>query len=312
MAVGLGRIAVVGAGAVGSYYGARLAHAGENVVFHMRGDLPAVRERGLTVRVVPAPPEEFVLHPRCVAGDTGEIGPVDLVLVGLKSTANGALESLLPPLLGRETAILLLQNGLGGDDWVAARFGDERVLGGLCFICLNRIAPGVVECYHRGSVVLGEYRRPAGARAHAIGEAFRRAGVKCLLTENLLEAQWRKLVWNIPFNGLSIAAGGLTTDRILASPELRAEARALMKEVQSAAGAFGYSIPDSFLERQIEVTGPMGAYKPSSLVDHLAGKTVEVEAIWGEPLRRARRAGVATPRLASLHERLCALCRREG
>ena len=304
----LGRIAVVGAGAVGAYYGVRLAHAGEDVSFLLRSGLDAVRERGWTVRVMPEPAEEFAIRPAQCFGRTEEIGSVDLVIVALKATANDALPRLLPPLLHETTAILNLQNGLGSDEWLASRFGPERVLGGLCFVCLNRTVSGVIECYHRGSVAMGEFGRGAGPRAHGIGEALRSSGVECLVADNLLEMRWHKLIWNVPFNGLSIASGGITTDRILANERLAAEVVTLMREVQATAAAFGYRIPDAFLARQVEVTIPMGAYKPSSLVDFLDGRAVEVEAIWGEPLRRAREAGVATPRLEALYDQLCRIC----
>jgi 2-dehydropantoate 2-reductase len=311
MAARLGRVAVVGAGAVGGYYGARLAKVGEDVTFLVRSDLAAVRERGLSVRVVPEPQEAFEIRPAQVAASTRAIGQVDLVLLGMKATGNAALAELLPALLHESTAILNLQNGLGADEWLADRFGGERILGGLCFVCLNRVGPGRIECYHPGSIALGEYGRAAGERTHAIGQALRDSGVACLVADDLQEMRWRKLVWNVPFNGLSIAAGGITTDRILADVGLRAEVDVLMREVQAAARAFGFFIPDSFLARQVEVTYPMGPYKPSSLVDFLAGRAVEVEAIWGEPLRRARSVGVDTPGLAALYERLIAICPRE-
>ena len=310
----LGRIAIVGSGAVGAYYGARLAHAGEDVTFLMRRDLAAVRARGLTVRVFSGqkPLERFHLERVSACGSTAEIGPVDLVIVGLKATADGAMRELLPPLLHARTAVLTLQNGLGSDERVARDFGADRVLGGLCFVCLNRVGGPddvpAIECYHPGSVSLGELGRPAGDRARAIGAAFQRAGVKCTVADNLAEVRWRKLIWNVPFNGLSIAAGGVTTDRILADTSLLAEVRELMREVQRAAAAQGIAIPDEFLQKQIDVTGPMGAYKPSSLIDYLDGKAVEVEAIWGEPLRRARAAGVPMPYLEKLYARLRELC----
>jgi 2-dehydropantoate 2-reductase len=315
MTATLGRIAIVGSGAVGAYYGARLAHAGEDVTFLMRRDLAAVRTRGLAVRVFAAQKqlESFHLPRVAAAASPAEIGPVDLVIVGLKATADASMADLLPPLLHERTAVLTLQNGLGSDELVARLFGAERVLGGLCFVCLNRVGGPddvpAIECYHPGSVSLGELGRPAGERARAIAAAFQRAGVKCTAADNLAEIRWRKLVWNVPFNGLSIAAGGITTDRILADPALLAEVRALMREVQAAAAAvLGIAIPDEFLQKQVDVTGPMGAYKPSSLIDFLDGKAVEVEAIWGEPLRRARAAGVATPHLEKLYARLREVC----
>jgi len=315
MAGALGRIAIVGSGAVGAYYGARLAFAGEDVSFLMRRDLAAVRARGLAVRVSEnqMPRERFHLPQVAAFGSTAEIGPVDLVIVGLKATADASMADLLPPLLHERTAVLTLQNGLGSDELVGRLFGAGRVLGGLCFVCLNRVdgPDGVpaIECYHPGSVSLGELGRPAGERARAISAAFVRAGVRCAVADHLAEIRWRKLVWNVPFNGLSIAAGGITTDRILADPALLAEVHALMREVQAAAAAVpGVAIPDEFLRKQVDVTGPMGAYRPSSLIDFLDGKAVEVEAIWGEPLRRARAAGVPMPHLERLYVRLREVC----
>jgi len=312
MSSALGRIAIVGAGAVGAYYGARLARAGCDVSFLFRSDYDAVRANGLTVSTHSGADqtEKFRIKPVAAFRRTDDIGPVDLVVIGLKATAAGVIPEVVPCLLGEETAILTLQNGLGADESLASQFGARRVLGGLCFVCLNRIAPATVACYHPGSIALGEFGRPAGDRARAIGDAFCRAGVDCRVTDNLTEMRWRKLIWNVPFNGLAITGGGVTTGQILADVGLRAEALSLMTEIQSAARAMGYDVPDEFLQHQIEITAPMGAYKPSSLVDYLDGREVEIEAIWGEPLRRAHALGVATPHLAALYDTLQHRCTR--
>lgn len=302
------KVAIVGAGAIGTYYGAKLALAGADVRFLMRSDLATVRARGsLLLHEKDATAE---LRPVAAFGSPEEVGPVDLVIVTLKTTANGELARLLPPLLGSPTVIFTLQNGLGSDEQLAALFGAERVMGGLAFIAATRTAPGEVTCFHPGSIALGEFGRPPAERTRTLAAQFAAAGVVTRVVENLLSARWHKLVWNIPFNGLAIAAGGLTTDRICAGPALAAEVRALMAEVQSAAGRLGFVIPDEFLRRQFDVTPPMGAYQPSSLVDFLAGREVEVEAIWGEPLRRAQAAGASVPRLAALYAQLKKLVAR--
>jgi 2-dehydropantoate 2-reductase len=304
------KIAIVGAGAIGGYYGARLALAGADVRFLMRSDLAAVQPHGLTLRE-----RDGIRRLEQVAAfaTTAEIGPVDVVLVALKTTANATLPKILPPLLGERTIVVTLQNGLGNEEFLASFAGADRILGGLCFIAVTREAPGELIGYHTpGAITLGEFGRPAAARTRALAELFRRAGVNCGAVDNLAEARWRKLVWNIPFNGLAIAAGGITTDRILADATLAAEVRALMDEVARAGRHFGYDVPENFLRSQIEVTPPMGPYKPSSLVDFLAGREVELEAIWGEPLRRAQAAGLAMPRLASLHERLRAILAKQA
>jgi 2-dehydropantoate 2-reductase len=294
-------VAIVGAGAIGSYYGARLALAGTDVRFLMRGDLAVVRERGLTLRE-----KDGVRHLPLVAAfaTPEEIGVVDLVFITLKTTANVQLRRLLPPLLGPETAVVTLQNGLGNEERVASIVGSERVLGGLCFIAVTRSTAGELTGFHTpGSITLGEFERNAGERAAAIAALLRGAGVNCDAVDVLMEARWRKLVWNIPFNGLSVVHN-CTTDQICRDPRLAHEARELMAEVQRSAAAFGFVIPDDFLRQQFEVTPPMGPYQPSSLVDFRAGREVELEAIWGEPLRRARSAGVVTPSLEKLFSEL--------
>jgi 2-dehydropantoate 2-reductase len=301
------KIAIVGSGALGCYYGAMLARAGARVSFLMRSDLSAVRSRGLRIR---RPAEEFVLNNVRAEDAPERIGPCDLVIVALKTTANGDFQKLIAPLLHEGTAILTLQNGLGSDEELARLFGAQRVMGGLCFICVNRTAPGEVLCIEPGSVSLGEYGRPAGARIQAVAALFTKAGVRCHVGDDLAALRWRKLVWNVPFNGLSIVAGGITTDRILAEPALEAEVRALMHEIIAAAGRLGHLLSPGLVDQQIEHTRPMGPYKPSSLIDFLARKEVEVESIWGEPLRRALSAGAAMPKLALLYALLLSVTKR--
>lgn len=298
-------IAVVGSGAIGSYYGVRLALSGRDVRFLLRRDLAHVRAHGVVLRERDGTRRLDAVK---AFGSTAEIGLVDLVLVALKTTSNAALPGLLPPLIGPRTLVVTLQNGLGNEEFLASLVGAGRVLGGLCFIAVTRAAPGELFGYHTpGAITLGEFGRPAAQRTRDVAGLFQQAGVNCRAVDSLAEARWRKLIWNIPFNGLSIAAGGITTDKILANAELALEVRALMDEVATAARHFGHQVPEEFIQGQIDVTGPMGAYQPSSLVDYLAGRPVEVEAIWGEPLRRALTAGLTMPKLEALYERLVTL-----
>lgn len=294
-------VAIVGSGALGLYYGGRMARAGFEVNFLARGDLSALRERGVSISY---PKENYTLHPARVFAAPEEMGPVDLVVIGLKATANGELARLLPPLIGPDTAVVNLQNGLGVDEAVAAVAGVERTLGALCFVCVNRIAPGVAECTLPGYISLGEFGGGPTGRTGAVAEVFRAAGVKTQVAASLLAARWHKLVWNVPFNGLAVAEGGLTTDRILADPGLEARVWGLMREVQAIARAEGVEIAEDFVRDQVEKTRPMGPYRPSTLIDWEAGKPLELEPIWGEPLRRARMHGVETPELDKLRASL--------
>lgn len=294
------RLAIVGSGSVGTYYGARLARIAD-VSFLMRRDLAAVRARGLEIRSVAG---DFHLAPVAAHASTEEIGPVDLVVIAIKTTSNEILPDLLPPLLKPDTVLLTLQNGLGNEAFLAGHFPDHGILGGLCFVCINRGEPGVIHHLAHGKVEMGSWNRPEALAP--VAELFLKAGLDCRVLPDLGLARWRKLVWNVPFNGLAIAAGGLDTRRILDDPELVERTRALMAEVIRIAAALGHAIPDSFAEANLAGTREMGPYQPSSLVDHLAGRAVEIEAIWGAPLRAAREAGVAAPELERLHREICA------
>lgn len=299
-----GRIAVVGSGAIGSYYGGKLAAAGRDVHFLMRGDLADVRRHGL--RLV-GPDEDVRIEKVQCSNTTEEIGPCDLVLIAVKTISNSALSALLPPLLHEGTLLLTLQNGLGNEELLAGHFGAERVLGGLCFICLTRISPTRIERADDGHVALGEFNRPALSRTHEVAALFTDAGVRCDVVDHLALERWRKLVWNIPFNGLSVIAGEIDTAAILRDAELRGVTLAVMAEVIEAAKRCGCPLESSTAAEQIQRTETMGAYQPSTLLDFQAGRPLEIEAIWGEPLRRARVAGAATPRLQLLYAALKSL-----
>lgn len=294
-------VAVVGSGAIGLYYGGRLAAAGEDVRFLMRSDYEAISKGGLKVESVHG---DFELPHVQALRTAEEIGPVDLVIVSWKATANHLLVSVLPPLLHAGTQVLTLQNGLGNCEAIAEITGPERVLGGLCFVCINRITPGLIRHSAGGRVSIGEWRPGIPGRAVEIARRFKAAGIPGSAVDNLEQAQWEKLIWNVPFNGLSVAEGGVTTDVLLASPETEAEIRALMVEVVAAARALGLELDDGLIDFNIERTRPMGPYRTSSMIDFVEGREVEVGPIWREPLRRAKAAGVPMPHLEKLLRRI--------
>jgi len=292
------RIAVIGAGALGCYYGAKLAKAGEDVHFLVRSGRAALVARGIRVKT---PTERIHLRKAQVYGSAADIGPCDLVILAIKATSNEVLKNLLPPLIGPDTIVLTLQNGLGVEEPVAEIVGAAKVLGAICYIGCMRTAPGVVDCSFPGLMTIGKFGKPAGERTQAVAALWRRAGVKCTAQDNLESQRWHKLVWNVPFNGLAIIAGGITTDVMLADEGLRTLARRLMEEIVEAAAKFGHEISRSFVDLQFERTAKMGAYRPSSLIDFAEGRAVEIEEIWGEPVRRAKSVGVPVPRLEMLY-----------
>lgn len=296
----LGRIAIIGAGAVGCYYGGRLAQHGQDVHFLMRSDFDTVTREGMQIT---SPLGDAHLKVNAHRS-TADIGPCDLVIIALKVTANAALLEMIPPLLHENTLLLTLQNGLGNEEFLAEHFGAERVLGGLCFVCINRLSPGVIHHIAQGRINLGEHTRPALPRTCEIAAAFQASQIDCQVMDSLAAARWQKLVWNIPFNGLSIAAGGIDTAAILADPALENRVRALMAEIIQTAAALGHALPANLIDDMVHRTRTMEAYKPSSLIDYLEGREVELEAIWGNPIRQATAAGLAMPQVQRLYDEL--------
>jgi 2-dehydropantoate 2-reductase len=293
------RIAIVGSGAIGLFYGIKLVTGGCNVHFLIRSDLEAARKQG--IRLLSAESDLFYSGTNFYESSS-EIGEVDLVVISVKATANRALEGLLPPLLGKETWLLTLQNGLGNEEFLSATFNTDRVLGGLCFVAVSRIEPAVVRHFGAGTITLGDTARTARPVLPEIAPVFQCCGIPCEISKDLNSAHWEKLVWNICFNGLGIAEGSLSVSTIIASPELRQKAEQIMSETLMAANANGCELPVSLIERMMQATKNLGDYRPSSLIDFDLGREVELDAIWGEPLRRGESKGVRLPMMRWLYE----------
>lgn len=294
------RVAIVGAGALGLYYGALLQRGGEDVHFLLRRDYAAIHSNGLQVASVDG---DFHLPQVQGYRATTEIGEVDLVVVGLKTFDNDKLHDLIAPLVGPETILLTLQNGLGNEEHLAKRFPVERILGGIAFLCSNRGESGSVHHLGQGAVRIGPFRPEARERCQAVAKIFIQAGISCEPVDDLLKARWEKLIWNIPFNGLCALTGRDVT-QLLTDSLMRREITELMNEVAAAANAQPLASQidsESFIARMLTVTDGMDHYRPSMMLDRLDGRQLELESIYVEPLRRAQATAIATPRIELLH-----------
>jgi 2-dehydropantoate 2-reductase len=293
-------ICIIGSGAVGGYYGARLAQQGNDVHFLLRGDYDAVRKNGWTIKSCHG---DFTL-PRGSFGATDDpknLPKADLVLVTLKTIANSQFEKLISPSLKENSAILTLQNGLGNEQALAALFGKERVLGGMAFTCINRIGPGVIHHMAEGWIRIGEFGGGPSARASRIARMFNAAGIECKVLDDLRRGRWEKLTWNIPFNGLG-AILDWTTDQLISNADGEALVENAINEVVAGAAALGVALPPDIARRQIEKTRPMGPYQTSMQVDRREGREMEIEAILGEPLRQGTAAGANMPTLQTMYQ----------
>ncbi len=299
------RYAIIGTGAVGGFYGGRLARAGLDVHFLLRSDFEHVHGRGLRVDSVDG---DFRLHRVHAYGRAEHLPACDVVVVALKTTENHRLAELLPAAAGEGGLVLMLQNGLGVEESAAGVVGPDRVLGGLAFLCAEKVGPGHVRHLDYGFLTLGDYGaegRPRGitGRLRGVGSDFEAAGIDVTLAEDLVLARWKKLVWNVPFNGLSVVLGA-PTDALVADPDARALVEVLMDEVRAGAAACGREIEPAFRDHMLDLTGRMTPYRTSMKLDADAGRPMEVEAIFGAPLRAARAAGTDLPHVATLYRQL--------
>jgi 2-dehydropantoate 2-reductase len=294
------RYGIIGTGAIGGYYGAKLAHAGREVHFLLHRDYEYVKQHGLQVDSCDG---SFHLTDVNVYQHTQDMPACDVVLVGLKSVNNDKLQSLLPPLLHAHTLVVLIQNGIGVEEDVQKMFPDVQLAAGLAFICSAKTEPGLVshQCY--GSINLANYSCRDEALMQAVVDEFRQAGIETGLVE-YHEARWKKAVWNMPFNGMTVAL--LTqTDQLLKNKATRQLIREQMMEVVSAARHLGVkNLDESFVEKMIVTTDAMTPYSPSMRLDYDFHRPMEIYYLYTRPLEIAREAGCPMPKLEMLESEL--------
>lgn len=303
--------AVLGTGAVGGLYGGLLALHGHSVRFLVHSDYDHVRRHGLSVET---PLGSFHLPRVDAYASAGDMPPSDVALVAIKSTRNDLLPRLLPPVLKPDGIAVVLQNGLGVDEEAARVVGPDRVLGGLCFLCSNKVGPGTIRHLDYGLITMGEFRSdgaPGGitARLREVANDFTASKIPVRLIEDLVLARWQKLVWNIPFNGLSVVMDA-TTAELMAQPATAALARKLMEEVAESAAMLGRPIEQQFVDRLYADTAKMRPYKTSMKLDYERGEPLERQAIVERPLAMARSAGAKIPHWEMLAAQLAFLDER--
>ncbi len=305
------KFAVIGTGAVGGYYGGLLCRHGFETHFLLRSDYEHVRKNGLTID---SKDGDFRLEKINAYNRAEDMPRCDVVLVALKTTANDRLADILPHVAKPEGIVVALQNGFTAEKAIHGIVPEATVIGGLCFLCSNKIGPGHIHHLDFGSIRLGEFREdgfPSGLTPalEAVAETFRSAGVQVDVAENLALARWQKLVWNMAFNGVTVVLSA-TTDQLMADASSLELVRNIMEEVAAGARACGQPLQDRFIESMIAATRQMVAYSPSMKLDFEAGRPLEIEEIYRQPINAAARAGVAMPRAEAVACQLEFLDRR--
>ncbi|WP_323161278.1 putative 2-dehydropantoate 2-reductase [Pseudomonas fluorescens] len=307
-------VGIIGTGAIGGFYGLMLARAGFDVHFLLRSEFTAVAERGL--QVSSAVHGALTLNPVQAYSSAEDMPPCDWLLVGAKTTSNAGLAPSIIQAAKPDAKVLVLQNGLDVEDSLRALLPDSlHLLGGLCLICVHREGPGQITHQALGAVNVGYHSGPApdDAARMAIVEAgaglFRAAGLDSQAMPNLHQARWQKLVWNIPYNGLSVLLGASTTP-LMADTDSRALIQALMAEVVLGAKACGHDMPPGYAQYLFMMTEKMPDYWPSMYHDFLHKRPLELDAIYARPLAAAKAAGCELPRIESLYRTLSFIDRR--
>lgn len=313
------KYAVIGTGALGGYYGACLQKSGCEVHFLLRSDFDQVAAEGLKIESING---DFTLPEVHAHASTATMPAVDGIIIALKTTQNHQLPALLQPLLGTAsasaspTAVITLQNGLDVEVAMAEWLGNRPLLGGLCSICSNKVGPGHIRHLEYGAIRLGEYAgsQPAAGVSELLKQVaydFQQAGIPIEITSDLRRARWRKLVWNIPFNGLSVVLNA-TTDAMVGDPDVLALVRELMAETIAAGnGDMARLSPHSYrplstelIETMVDHTRRMAPYRTSMKIDHDEGRPLEIEAILKNPIQSAQAAGVEVPKIEMLYRQL--------
>ncbi|MGH7432909.1 MAG: ketopantoate reductase family protein [Candidatus Methylomirabilales bacterium] len=298
------KIAVMGAGAVGGYFGALLHRGGLDVTLIARGrHLEAIKAHGLQIKST----QGDLTVPAKAVGDPRAVGPVDLILFCVKSydTESAARQCL--PIVQEGTAILCLQNGVDNEEKIAMVAGGEKVLGGVAYIGAGVSEPGVVVHTAEGRIVFGEMRGGVSERVRRVEQIFRDAGFPAEVSSNVKAILWGKLCWNAAFNALNTLVGG-DVRALVERPETRTLARQVMEEVRAVAIANNVPLSADLAERLLTWTDTAaGAMKTSTRQDLEAGKRLEVDALNGAVVRKGEAAGVPTPLNFTLYALLKAI-----
>ncbi len=294
--------AIIGTGAVGGLYGAWLVRAGFDVHFLARSDYGHIKSDGLRIDSVRG---DFNLPHVNVYDTVKDLPKCDGVIVSVKTTVNDILPGIIPHIVKDDGVVLVMQNGMGAEESIAQIVGPQRVFGVLCFVCSNKIGPGHIHHLDFGHITIGQYapdNKPVGIteKLTEIGNAFSHANIKVSLAPDLKIARWKKLVWNIPYNGLSVVLN-TTTDTLMQNKYCRELVKKIMQEVYQGACCCGCGFDESFIDQMLTYTDSMPPYKTSMKIDFDFKRPLEVESIFGTPLLLATKAEATLPLISMLY-----------
>lgn len=288
-------ILIVGAGAIGSFYGAILKQAGCRVSTVLRSDYEAVKAEGIRIT---SPLGELSYRPDHVYREGGVPNEApDFLILCVKVLPGVDRVQLVAPWMGEKTRLVLIENGLGIEKELADAYPNNPLISCLAFIAVSRTESGVVEHKAYGKLVMGQYPEGVDDNCQLLSQLFQQGGINIDLTERVVGERWRKCLWNTPFNPLSVIANGADTRTILDTAGGEELIRAMMREVMDVAAAEGYPMDEALLDKTIAGTRKMPAYKNSMALDYLNDRPIEREAVLGNVVAIAEQHGIAVPHL---------------
>jgi 2-dehydropantoate 2-reductase len=299
------KIVVVGAGGVGAFYGGLLARAGQDVGFVARGEqLRALRSTGLHISSLAL--GEIDVPPLRASDRAGDLGVADLVLVAVKAHQTAGILDQIAPLVGDQTLLMALQNGVESDEVLAARFGEHRVVGVVVYVGATLERPGFVRHVAAGTLVIGDRGRVGAERLEGVREVLASTGLPVRVTPDIERQRWHKLAWNASFNAVSALTLKSSQD-LLTTPETRELLLGVMREVVAVANAQGVMLGPADIEQLVGATEKAAPIRTSMLVDRERGRPLETDALVGVVVRKGRALGVPTPNSSVLYALLTAI-----
>lgn len=303
----MNNVLIVGAGAVGCYYGWKLSQVGALVSTVSRSDYEIVKSSGIQIQTDEG---AFTFHPDEVVRSTSEYKKkADYIIVCLKVLPEIDVVEILRPVVSRDTVIVLIQNGIGIEKKIYSAFPDNELVSSIAYIASSKIGKGVVRQQDYSKLVMGNYPKDINEKTQILCSLFEKSGVPCFTTESIEKKRWEKLLWNIPFNSMSVIGNSATTEDMITIKETESLAVNIMEEVMAVAKSSGNELPYDLVEKNIELTRNMKPYKTSMLLDYENGRQLEIDAILGNVIGIAAEVNVDVPHITTLYSLLKLLTR---
>lgn len=292
--------AIIGTGGIGGYYGGRLAHIGCNVHFLFHSDYEFVMQHGLQVDSVNG---NFSIPTPQAYHSTQDMPKCDVIFVSMKTVKNHLLKDMLTPILKEHSIVVLIQNGLGMEETLSHEIPHTSIVGATAFICTTKVGQGQIHHAEYGTLTIAPYNECDSNVLQEIVTDFENAGVTVTLDNDLLSIRWKKLVWNIPYNGLTVVLNA-TTDELTFNKYSRQIIIDLMTEVVEAGRCCGAKISDSIITKMIEMTENMTPYDPSMRLDYEAKRPMEIQSMYSNPIASAKAHGYTMSKTEMLEKQL--------